>query len=228
MINKLILFIAIVLCSFSTFLGNLGMRRLSPLGVAACLGPLVLLSLMCRNTQIVLAEKDFGIILVYLAISTPAFLSQPPGNSITVTLIGLFCTTLVLYVIARLSNSTIAFVTKCLLIVCCVHSSYAICQLVPGLGPRLPFWPVVDGIVVYEVDRASGLFNNANDFGEFVACVICLCVAVGLRGRWMILIGVCSVGLLLSFSRESLIGLFAGLSVNVSKHKKVMYWYYSI
>lgn len=219
MISNCTLCIIVVLCSFSTFLGNLGMQMLFPLGVVACLGPLIILSLMRRDTKIVLAEKDFGILLLYLAISTPALLSQSSGKSITVTLVGLSCTTLGVYVIARLSGSTLIFLTKCFLIMCAVHSFYAICQCIPGLGPRLPFRPIVDGFEVLDVQRASGLFNNANDFGEFVACVICLCMAVGLRRRWMILIPVCCVGLLLSFSRESLIGLLAGLSVNLPKHK---------
>jgi len=129
------------------------------------------------------------------------------------------------YGIGRLSGVGPRSLTWLLLGCGAVMGAIAIMQAVPHLASLVPFHAMHRGLLVGST-RSTGLFDNPNTFGSYEAASVVLAALVGLPVGWRgtrtmrvvsaLLFGaivLCLVGLGLSASRDSVLGLGAGLFV---------------
>lgn len=207
------LFVAnVVLLSFSDFIYNVSTRMVFPLSVAIVTVVMAVLHFAGGYKRLRPRREDISVILFFLGTTVPALVSDVKGKDVSVTLIGNFLTMGGIYASSRVSSITMPTCTRIYLIIASIHSLYALCQFIPGFDHYLFFQPMdVYGQPFMDLNRSTGLFNNPNNYGTFVAMCLCLTLVCNLGLRWVPLVILCSVGLLLSVSRESIIGLGAAV-----------------
>ncbi len=207
------LFVAnVVLLSFSDFIYNVSNRMVFPLSVAIVAVVMAVLHFAGGYKRLRPRTEDTSVILFYLGTTVPALVSDVNGNAAPVTLTANFLTMGGIYASSRLSSVNIFTCTKLYLIITSIHSLYALCQFIPGFDHYLFFQPMdVYGQPFIDLKRSTGLCNNPNSYGTFLAMCLCLALVYNLGLRWVPLVILCSVGLLLSVSRESIIGLGAAV-----------------
>jgi hypothetical protein len=106
-----------------------------------------------------------------------------------------------------------------------IMGALAVVQTIPAISTALPFEPMRHGHV-YNTLRATGFFNNPNTLGWYEATAFLMAAVFGLPwdqaptriGRSALAtltvgLALCFVGLGLSGSRESIVGLLIGLAV---------------
>jgi O-antigen ligase len=162
---------------------------------------------------------DIGLVLLLAASLWPRVAHLQPGAP------GALLFIVATYGIGRLSGLTPRTLAVVLLGAGAIMGAIAIAQAVPVLSPLVPFQPMRYGLP-FDYPRSTGLFDNPNVFGGYEAATVVVAAVVGLpirleatraaRARSAALFGavtLCLVGLGLSASRESVLGLGAGLTL---------------
>jgi O-antigen ligase len=127
--------------------------------------------------------------------------------------------------IGRLSGLKPATIALVLLAAGAFMGVVAIAQTVPHFSSLVPWQPMLHG-AVNGTSRATGFFNNPNTFGGYEAATLLVAAMFGLpwdqppthpgRAKVAVLAGaisLCLIGMGLSVSRESFLGLAVGLAV---------------
>jgi O-Antigen ligase len=164
-------------------------------------------------------REDIGLVFLLAAVLLP-YLSGGPLD----TLPGALGIVVIMYATGRFRGVSLQSLVALLLMAGAVHGAVAIAQSVPPLSSLVPFEPLRDGLP-FLPGRASGLFNNPNGLGSLEAVVLVIAIRVGPR-RWMLpLVVLCAAGLILSSSREAVVGLIVGLSLfGIGRLRQMVAW----
>ena len=164
-----------------------------------------LLALTTRRFR--LRREDLGFLVVAAATLWPHLVTDPFRPTL-----GGVGSLAVLYAIGRLGGLAPRSLGFVVLTIGAFHGVIAIAESVPALSSVVPFEPMKHG-VVFEVTRATGLFNNPNTLGNLEAFGLIFAAVVGIGRKSLPLVLLCVVGLVLSSGRESVFGLLVGLCV---------------
>jgi hypothetical protein len=169
---------------------------------------------------------EIGLVLLVAASLWPRIAHLEPGVP------GALLFILVTYGIGRLSGLSPRTLALVLLVAGAIMGAIAISEAVPKLSWLATFHPMHNGVLVKST-RPAGLFDNPNTFGGYEAMTVVLAAAVGLPLGWgkawaahvrsAVLLGaaaLCLVGLGLSSSRESMLGILAGMAMLVVVPRK--------
>lgn len=163
--------------------------------------------LLLWRVRIHIEARDVGLLLVVGGAVFPAFVSSElaviPGTLLAIA---------APYALGRGWQPSRSRLIQMLLVVGAIHGFVAIGQYVPEL--RLLAQSELSGT------RASGLFNNPNTLGVLEAIVLIGTFAVGVPRRLWPLAALCLVGLILSSSREALLGLVVGVAIVGVRHPR--------
>ena len=178
---------------------------------------LLLIGAQCALAYVVGARVDLGrrdlCLVIFGAASLWPYLVGGPID----TLPGALGVPILMYMTGRLAGQRLYAVALTLLVVGTLLGAVAIAQSVPSLESIVPFTAVRNGLAA-NGSRATGLFNNPNTLGTVEMAIIVVAVTLGAR-RWTLpLQALCVAGLVLSLSRESLVGLAVGLGLLSLSH----------
>jgi len=153
-----------------------------------------------------LARLDVGILVICAATIWPRI----TGGTLGIP--GMVVVIVVTYAIGRLSRLRPRSIAMLVLALAAAQGCVAIAQSIPQLSPLIPFAPMRGGAEFHTM-RVTGLFNNPNDLGSFLAAGTVLGLMIGARLPIWPLVAVCLTGIVLSSSREAALGLAAGLLI---------------
>jgi O-Antigen ligase len=149
------------------------------------------------------SRGDWAAVLIVLASIFPAVVSNDfaviPGIAVAIG---------ATYASGRVARPSPALVRNTVLAIGTAHAAIAIGSAMPGASGLVPALPNQVPTL-----RALGLYANPNTLGTVEAMVIALALSHGTPRTLAPFVVICGVGLLLSGSREALIGLAAGLAV---------------
>jgi hypothetical protein len=165
-----------------------------------------------------LQRQDVGL----LALSAAVLWPYAVGGGLE-TARGALGLTVAIYAIGRSRGVGVPALVELLLLVGAVHGLIAIAQSVPVLASLVPFTPVRDG-ASFVSGRAVGLFNNPNTLGTLEAVILVTAMCLAPRRSTAPLLVLCAAGLILSSSREAILGLLIGSSVlGVGRLRRVVW-----
>ena len=187
-----------VLILLPDVLGNAGYSQLSIglIGVNA----IILLGGVRGPIQ----REDIALLVVICAVGWPYLVG---GGFATAP--GALGATVAVYVIGRGGGVPPSALVGGLAAVGAIHAIVAVTQSVPALAGVVPFTPLREGAVFFS-GRAVGLFNNPNTLGTFETVALLAATCVAPRRSIVPLLVLCAAGLILSSSREALLGLVIG------------------
>jgi hypothetical protein len=153
---------------------------------------------------------DAAVLLLFIAAALlPAIVSGTldtiAGNAVLI---------LGTYLIARTTAPRWDRLVTVLLIAGAIHAVVAILWAFPPTTTLVPFVPLLNGEPNLS-SRATGLFNNPNTFGNVETLIVILALWSGGNARRWPLIILCAIAIILSGSREALLGLTAAVTVLV-------------
>jgi hypothetical protein len=161
---------------------------------------------------------EVGLVLLCAASLWPRVAHLQPGIP------GAVLFTIAAYGIGRLSGMRPRMLALLLLGAGTIVALLAIAQSIPGLAPLIPFDPMQYGRPFISA-RPTGLYNNPNTLGLCEALILVMAAVVRLPLGWGetrrdharaaamgIAVAQCLVAIGLSASRESVLGLVAGLT----------------
>lgn len=193
---------------------NAGLTSVILLVLAAQAGAVLVLSHASTLTRM-----DFGAVLLVAAAIWPLLIGS--GFSSVMGAAGFVA---VMYATGRAGALSPRALVVLLAAIGAVHGVVAIADEVPALSGLVPFEPIREG-VVFDTTRSTGLFNNPNTMGNLEAVILVAVARFGIA-RWAIpLVVLCVAGLILSESREALLGLVAGLGVlGAGRSSRMLRW----
>jgi hypothetical protein len=147
---------------------------------------------------------DIGVILLALTAMLPAMIA---GDVVAV--IGNGVATLGVYAAVRLAQPDQRLVLWTLLGIGTIHALAALIRNIPELSTVL--WDPFFARLPYPGTRSTGLLDNPNQLGLLEAGVIVFAFWNGLTRRTVPFVVLCGVALLMSGSREAVLGLALGL-----------------
>jgi O-antigen ligase len=161
----------------------------------------VVLAIVAPRTKLILS--DAGAVLLSAAIMLPAVIA---GDAIAIA--GNAAATLGVYTAVRLAQPGQRLLVWTLLGVGAIQAVAAVMQAI-GLtaGP----WSPLFAAIPYHGTRSTGLLDNPNQLGLLEAGIIVLACWHGLTWRTIPFVLLCGVALLLSGSREAVLGMALGL-----------------
>jgi O-antigen ligase len=162
---------------------------------------------------------DVGLALLVLAGLWPRLAHLEPGAP------GALLFIVTTYAIGRFSGLTPRHLALLLVGVGAVMGAIAIAQTLPSLSKLVAILPIREGLPVRGT-RATGLLNNPNTFATYEAMIVVLAAVVGLPWRFrtngraalagsvllFCAVALCIAGVGVSASRESVLGLIAGMA----------------
>jgi O-Antigen ligase len=163
------------------------------------------LLLIAASPRIGIRPGDVGLALICGATIWPRLVSgsaTPPGALAFIV---------VMYATGRMAGLRPDALTVSMLAAGAFMGCVAIVQSIHPLAPLVPFVALRDGAPLNS-SRATGLFDNPNTLGALEAVVLLLAARAGSwRGSRIPLVAACVAGLILSSSREAVLGLLVGL-----------------
>lgn len=200
---------ALVVTSFVVpdILVNIGLGS-AIVGIVGLLAVVSLPELARRVHQVTILDAAVALLFVTGAV-LPAIVSGTPT-----TIVGNGALILGTYVVARTSAPDWDRLVTILLAIGALHGIVSILWAIPATSSLIPFVPLQAGLP-NPSSRATALFNNPNTFGVVEAMIVVLAFWNGVGRRGALAIVLCVAGILLSGSREALVGLVIGCSVVV-------------